>query len=61
MADQRIEVLIGPDGSVKIEAQGFAGSACEQATKALEDALGRVVDDQRTSDYWLDEKAKVSQ
>jgi hypothetical protein len=35
-----IEVTIDPQGSVTIEATGFRGNACEQATKEIEKALG---------------------
>jgi hypothetical protein len=37
-----IEVIIGPDGSLKIDAVGFQGADCERATAFLEKALGRV-------------------
>ena len=37
---KQIIIEIGPDGSVKIEAIGFKGSACEAATKPFEQALG---------------------
>ena len=37
-----IEVIVGPDGSLKIESVGFQGSDCEKATAFLEKALGRV-------------------
>jgi hypothetical protein len=46
--------------SVKQEEQGFRGSGCEAATRALEQSLGKTVDDVPTSDYWVEEKAKVS-
>ena len=39
---QEIHVDIGPDGSVHIEAHGFVGSTCRQATAPLEEALGPV-------------------
>ena len=35
-----IEVSIDPTGAVTIEATGFRGGACEQATKEIEEALG---------------------
>lgn len=37
---RQIEVIVDPDGGVKIEAVGFRGSSCEKATKALEEAMG---------------------
>ena len=35
-----IEVTIDPEGIVSVEATGFRGNACEQATKEIEEALG---------------------
>ena len=37
-----IEVIIGPDGALKIDAVGFQGADCEKATAFLERALGSV-------------------
>jgi hypothetical protein len=36
-----ITVDISPAGSVKIEASGFRGKACEEATQPIEIALGQ--------------------
>ncbi len=46
-----IEVIIQPDGSLKIDAVGFQGSDCEQATAFLEDALGQTESRQRKPEY----------
>jgi hypothetical protein len=35
-----IEILIAPDGKFTIDAVGFKGADCDQATKFLEEALG---------------------
>jgi hypothetical protein len=35
-----IEITVSPIGEVSIDALGFKGSGCEQATKFLEEALG---------------------
>lgn len=35
-----IQVLVSPQGEVQIEATGFKGNACEQATADIEKALG---------------------
>ena len=35
-----IQVIVAPDGSTKIETEGFAGSSCRQASEFLEHALG---------------------
>jgi len=48
---QTINVDIAPDGAVSIDAVGFSGPDCEQATKFLEDALGVVEQKQRKPEY----------
>jgi Protein of unknown function (DUF2997) len=35
-----IEVVVSPMGDIVIEAVGFKGADCEQATRFLEEALG---------------------
>ena len=37
---QTIEVRVAPDGAIAIEAEGYTGSTCEEATRFLEEALG---------------------
>jgi len=48
---QEIQVDIGPDGSVRIDAAGFSGPDCEQATAFLEQALGTVTARRRKPEY----------
>jgi hypothetical protein len=49
---QEIIVTISPDAEVKVETQGFKGSACKDATKALESALGSTSTDTNTREYY---------
>lgn len=42
MANERIRIVISPEGEVNMEAIGFTGDACEKATRELEEALGQV-------------------
>ena len=35
-----IEVVVSPAGEIIIEAEGYSGNTCEEATRFLEDALG---------------------
>ena len=37
-----IEVFVSATGEIKIDAVGFKGADCDQATKYLEEALGTV-------------------
>lgn len=51
MNPRTIEVIVGPSGELKIEAVGFTGSDCEQATAFLEQALGEVRQRSRKPEY----------
>ena len=46
-----IEVIIAPDGAISIDAVGFKGADCDQATKFLEQALGVAAQKRRKPEY----------
>jgi hypothetical protein len=46
-----IEIIIAPDGTLSVDAVGFKGADCEQATKFLETALGLTCNKQRKPEY----------
>ena len=46
-----LEILISPSGEIQIDAIGFNGPDCEQATRLLEEALGAVQVRQRKPEY----------
>jgi hypothetical protein len=56
-----IEVVIGPDGGIKIDAVGFKGADCDQATKFLEQALGLTGQKQRKPEYHRSARQKNQQ
>ena len=45
-----IEVTVSPSGEVSIQTRGYAGSACRQASKSLEKALGQATKDRPTAE-----------
>ncbi len=49
---QEIEFIIKADGSVEETVRGMSGPACEAVTKGIEEALGRVENREKTSDYY---------
>lgn len=61
MKQRIIEVVVQADGSLKIEAVGFAGADCEKATAFLEDALGVRSERKRKTEYYCREEAKQRQ
>ena len=49
---QKITVTIDTDGSVRIAVSGCAGPGCKQLTADLERALGAVVKDETTPEFF---------
>ena len=48
---KRIDIDIGPDGSIAIDAVGFSGPDCEEATRFFEEALGEPASRQHKPEY----------
>jgi len=49
---REIVIQIAADGSIALEVKGVPGPDCLQFTKALEEALGEVVQRERTSEFY---------
>lgn len=47
-----IQVIVSPTGETKVETSGFTGSSCQEASRALEQALGGRIDETLTGDYY---------
>lgn len=47
-----IEVVVSPTGETKVQTRGYAGADCLQASKLLEQALGAVAAEHKTSEYF---------
>jgi hypothetical protein len=47
-----IEITVSPQGETSIQTKGFEGSDCREATKTLEAALGRSVQETLTSEFY---------
>lgn len=56
-----IEIIIAPGGGISIDAIGFKGTDCEQATKFLEDALGTTTQKRRKPEYQARNKQRHQQ
>jgi len=52
MEKEEIEVIISPQGDVQIVTHGIKGPRCEDVVKFLEEALGKVKNRYRTSEYY---------
>ena len=51
MNQSQIEIIVHPDGSLQIDAHGFKGKSCLEATAFLEHALGEVKDYKTKPEY----------
>jgi hypothetical protein len=49
---ETLEFIIYPDGRVKETVTGIVGSSCQEVTAAIEEQLGVVISQSKTSDYF---------
>jgi hypothetical protein len=56
-----IEVTIDADGKFTVEAHGFKGTTCHQATKGFEEALGEVQNSRRKAEFFQTETTQNQQ
>jgi hypothetical protein len=48
----QVKIKVTPSGATTVEAEGFKGTSCEDATKAFREALGQVEDDQKKPEFY---------
>ena len=58
---RKILVRINSAGDITVEAEGFHGKGCEAATKAIENALGKIGSRTRKPDYWRQSNTRKNQ
>jgi hypothetical protein len=49
---ETLEFIIHPDGRVEEKVTGIIGASCTEVTAAIEEALGRVLDCELTSEHF---------
>jgi hypothetical protein len=59
--NRSIEIIVSPSGEIQIDAVGFKGADCEQATRFLEEALGVVNHRAKKPEYHQSHTAKHQQ
>ena len=47
-----IEIIVSPTGEAKVQTRGFAGGSCQEASKFIEQALGRRTGEQLTGEFY---------
>jgi len=49
---KQIEIIVAPDGTSRVETKGFAGDECREASRFVEQALGKQVDETLTTEFY---------
>lgn len=52
-----IEITIGPKGETKVETKGFTGGECREASRFVEQALGRRTGERLTAEFHQGQQA----
>ena len=47
-----IQIIIDPQGQVRLQTKGFTGASCREASRSLEQALGLTESDRSTSEMY---------
>ena len=50
-----IEITVDPQGQARVETKGFSGSECREASRILEQALGRSTGETLTAEFHQDQ------
>jgi hypothetical protein len=53
-----IEITVGPSGEAIVRTKGFAGGECHEASRLLEQALGRKTAEALTAEFYQQETAR---
>ena len=59
MPQKTLRFKIHQDGRVEETVEGFTGYSCNEATKHLEDALGKVTVKNKTSDAYISNQNEI--
>ena len=52
MSGRIIEIIVDPQGQTRIETRGFTGSACLDASRFIESALGHKYSERMTAEFF---------
>ena len=56
-----IEITVKPNGQTSVRTKGFAGSTCRDASRFIEQALGKVTSEQLTAEFHAAASAQTEQ
>jgi hypothetical protein len=47
-----IEIIVSPTGQTTVQTKGFAGASCQDASRFIEQALGKKVGESLTAEFF---------
>ena len=47
-----IEIIVSPAGETSVQTKGFTGASCQEASRFIEQSLGRRTGEQLTGDFY---------
>ena len=53
-----IEIIISPKGETTVETRGFTGASCREASRFVEEALGRPISERLTAAFYQANEAR---
>ena len=56
-----IEIIVTPDGKTTVQTRGFVGSSCQDASRFIEQALGKSISEDRTAEFHQTQAVERSQ
>jgi hypothetical protein len=59
MAQREFNITIGADGSVEVHIKGYKGRSCTEAVKLLQQIVGEIKAEQKTSEFYEPEELVV--
>ncbi|WP_339685968.1 DUF2997 domain-containing protein [Gimesia maris] len=63
MSTRTIEIIVESNGSTRIQTRGFTGSACIDASRFIEEALGKRASERTTPEFFqvADERQRLQE
>jgi hypothetical protein len=56
-----IEIIVAPGGQTSVQTKGFQGSSCRDATRFIEQALGKQTDEKLTGEFHQTDSVQQNQ
>ncbi len=61
--NKTIEITVTPDGQTRVETKGFSGAGCREASRFIEEALGKRTSERKTPEFFqvADERQRLQE